>query len=243
MYAAMSAFAISVLRACMMFAILQMAKIRKKVYDPLSAISLAAIIVLLLNPLVLFTASFQLSFLSVAGIIFCSRGQPAVRFTAQSSKKRCTNHDDYYLCAVVHLADIVVSLCGDIAYIRICKRGDYPFDRSHCYYGVFRNVFLFFAFYATVLCFSNCSGICFASGSGKICFSEICRIDAFGDAPFNGGCILYLFICLVRVFSFSKNCRKKNGCFVFGAMRLRVCFANGGGIEKCDGNLLRYLIQ
>ncbi len=73
MYAAMSAFAISVLRACMMFAILQMAKIRKKVYDPLSAISLAAIIVLLLNPLVLFTASFQLSFLSVAGIIFFVR--------------------------------------------------------------------------------------------------------------------------------------------------------------------------
>ncbi len=72
-YAAMSAFAVSVLRACIMFAVLQSAKIRKKVYDPLSAISLAAIIVLLLNPLTLFTASFQLSFISVAGIVFFVR--------------------------------------------------------------------------------------------------------------------------------------------------------------------------
>lgn len=72
-YAAMSAFAVSVLRACMMFAVLQSAKLRKKVYDPLSAISLAAILILLMNPLILFTASFQLSFVSVAGIVLFAR--------------------------------------------------------------------------------------------------------------------------------------------------------------------------
>lgn len=69
-YAAMSAFSVSVLRACIMFAVIQCSKIYRKLYDPLSALSFAAIVILLFNPISLFTASFQLSFGAVAGILF-----------------------------------------------------------------------------------------------------------------------------------------------------------------------------
>lgn len=72
-YAAMCAFSITIIRACLMFAVIQCCKIHKKLYDPLSALSFAAIIILAINPLVLFTASFQLSFGAVGGIIFFAR--------------------------------------------------------------------------------------------------------------------------------------------------------------------------
>ncbi len=69
-YAAMSAFSVSVLRACIMFAVIEFSKLNKRLYDPLSSLSFAASTILLLNPIALFTASFQLSFGAVAGILF-----------------------------------------------------------------------------------------------------------------------------------------------------------------------------
>jgi len=72
-YAAMCAFSITIIRACIMFGVIQCCKINKKLYDPLSALSFAAIIILTVNPLTLFTASFQLSFGAVGGIIFFAR--------------------------------------------------------------------------------------------------------------------------------------------------------------------------
>lgn len=72
-YAAMCAFSITIIRACLMFGVIQCCKIYKKLYDPLSALSFAAIIILAINPLILFTASFQLSFGAVGGIIFFAR--------------------------------------------------------------------------------------------------------------------------------------------------------------------------
>lgn len=72
-YAAMCAFSVSIIRACIMFGVIQCCKIYKKLYDPLSALSFAAVIILAINPLTLFTASFQLSFGAVGGIIFFAR--------------------------------------------------------------------------------------------------------------------------------------------------------------------------
>ncbi len=72
-YAAMCAFSVSIIRACLMFSVIQCCKIYKKLYDPLSALSFAAIIILAINPITLFTASFQLSFGGVGGIIFFAR--------------------------------------------------------------------------------------------------------------------------------------------------------------------------
>jgi len=72
-YAAMCAFSVSIIRACVMFAVIQCCKIYKKLYDPLSSLSFAAIVILIFNPLCLFTASFQLSFAAMAGIIFFAR--------------------------------------------------------------------------------------------------------------------------------------------------------------------------
>jgi len=66
----MSAFSVSVLRACIMFAVIEFSKLNKRLYDPLSSLSFAASTILLLNPIALFTASFQLSFGAVAGILF-----------------------------------------------------------------------------------------------------------------------------------------------------------------------------
>jgi competence protein ComEC len=72
-YAAMCAFSVSIIRACIMFGVIQCCKICKKLYDPLSSLSFAAIIILAINPVTLFTASFQLSFGAVGGIIFFAR--------------------------------------------------------------------------------------------------------------------------------------------------------------------------
>lgn len=59
----------SVIRASMMVWIYLFSKILGKKYDGISALSLAGFIILIINPLLLFTASFQLSFLAALSII------------------------------------------------------------------------------------------------------------------------------------------------------------------------------
>ena len=68
-YSYICAFSVSVIRACIMSLVMLYAVSRNKEYDKLSALSLACIILLLFNPLVLFSASFLLSFLAVLSII------------------------------------------------------------------------------------------------------------------------------------------------------------------------------
>lgn len=61
-------FAISIIRATIMSLVLLIAPLLYKEYDTLSSISLAGIIVILINPLSMFDVSFLLSFACVVGI-------------------------------------------------------------------------------------------------------------------------------------------------------------------------------
>lgn len=68
LYAYLCDFTASVTRAVIMSIVLLLSKSYKKEYDSLNAVSLAAIIILLTNPLNLFMSGFQLSFISVFSI-------------------------------------------------------------------------------------------------------------------------------------------------------------------------------
>jgi competence protein ComEC len=69
-YAAVCNFTPSVIRAALMTLIYLLSKACGVKYDILSSLSLAALVILVLSPLMLFDAGFLLSFFSVLGIIF-----------------------------------------------------------------------------------------------------------------------------------------------------------------------------
>ena len=74
LFAAMAGFTPSVVRACVMQVLMLLAMASKREYDPPTALSFAALIMLLWNPLVITSAGFQLSVASVAGIfLFAGR--------------------------------------------------------------------------------------------------------------------------------------------------------------------------
>lgn len=68
-YAYLCDFSVSVMRASIMSLVLLYASSRNKEYDRLSALSLSASLILLINPLDLFNISFVLSFVAVLSII------------------------------------------------------------------------------------------------------------------------------------------------------------------------------
>ena len=72
LFAALAGFSPSVSRACMMQAIMLLAMALNKEYDPPTALSFAALVLLLANPLTIASVSFQLSVGSVAGILLFS---------------------------------------------------------------------------------------------------------------------------------------------------------------------------
>jgi len=73
LYALLCGFTVSVSRAFIMTVILLFSKLRKQRYDSLSSLALAALIILMLNPLYLFDIGFILSFSAVASIILFNR--------------------------------------------------------------------------------------------------------------------------------------------------------------------------
>ena len=68
LFAALAGFSPSVSRACIMEGLLLLALAFGKEYDPPSALAFAALVLLALNPMVIASISFQLSFGAVAGI-------------------------------------------------------------------------------------------------------------------------------------------------------------------------------
>ncbi len=72
-YCLLCSFTPSVVRASIMAICLLLSKLFSKKYDPLNALSLAGIILLVLSPMALFSTGFQLSFCATFGIIFLSR--------------------------------------------------------------------------------------------------------------------------------------------------------------------------
>lgn len=72
LFGALAGFTPSVTRACLMWGLMGLAWVLDKNYDSLTALSFAALVMLLKNPLVIADVSFQLSVGSVAGIFLFS---------------------------------------------------------------------------------------------------------------------------------------------------------------------------
>ncbi|HJD06111.1 MAG TPA: ComEC/Rec2 family competence protein [Candidatus Onthoplasma faecipullorum] len=72
-YAYICDFSVSVLRACIMAVCLLLSKLLAREYDPLSSISLAGIVLFIINPFVMFDVSFLMSFSCVLGITLLFR--------------------------------------------------------------------------------------------------------------------------------------------------------------------------
>ena len=74
LFAALAGFSPSVVRACVMSALMLLALLLNREYDGLSALSFAAFAMLFANPLMVTSISFQLSAASVAGIFLFQEG-------------------------------------------------------------------------------------------------------------------------------------------------------------------------
>ena len=74
LFAAVAGFTPSVTRACIMSALMLLALLFNKEYDGATALSFAALVMLVINPLVITSVSFQLSVGSVAGIYLFQPG-------------------------------------------------------------------------------------------------------------------------------------------------------------------------
>lgn len=74
LFAAVAGFSPSVSRACIMSALMLTSLLLNREYDGPTALSFAALTLLLVNPLVIVSVSYQLSFASVAGIFLFSPG-------------------------------------------------------------------------------------------------------------------------------------------------------------------------
>lgn len=79
-YVVMTGMSVSALRAFAMFLIRMGSELTGREYDGLTALGIAEILLLLANPLRLFTAGFQLSFAAVLGICLTSPGKKKDRF-------------------------------------------------------------------------------------------------------------------------------------------------------------------
>lgn len=74
LFAAAAGFTPSILRACIMQSLMILAMLFKKEYDPPTALAFAALVLMIWNPFVITSVSFQLSFGCMIGIfLFCQR--------------------------------------------------------------------------------------------------------------------------------------------------------------------------
>ena len=73
LFAAVAGFTPSITRACLMQILMLLALLFEKEYDPATALSFAALVMLFVNPLVIASASFQLSVGCMAGIFLFSK--------------------------------------------------------------------------------------------------------------------------------------------------------------------------
>ena len=73
LYTGICGFTVSSVRALIMCAVATIAQTFFVKYDALNSLSISAVIILILNPLTLFSVGFQLSFTAVASIIFLSK--------------------------------------------------------------------------------------------------------------------------------------------------------------------------
>ena len=106
-YSYLCSFTPSVCRASIMAIILSLSRILKRNYDSFNSLSLAGIIILLFNPLGLFSVSFQLSFLCIFAIITL-----APSLSELLNKIKCPN----FLSSALS-----ISIATNIAIMPICQ--------------------------------------------------------------------------------------------------------------------------
>ena len=118
-YSLMSGMAVSSQRALLMFGLLLFANARGKAYDSLSSLSFAGLFILLENPLLCFTASFQLSFAAVAGAVvfppalkeICGVSEKKERDEKKKGEKyKAAMWDSFFLCLGIQLSTIPIVL-------------------------------------------------------------------------------------------------------------------------------------
>ena len=109
LYGMMTGFAVSAIRAIAMFLLQMLAQILGRTYDRITALAVAAVLVLEEQPLYLFHSGFQFSFLCVLGISLILPVLGKVRKGKKLSgsllsdsglfdvlKFHCTSHDEYF---------------------------------------------------------------------------------------------------------------------------------------------------
>lgn len=84
LYILMIGMSVSALRAVVMFVLRVIADMSGRVYDPLTAVSLAAVLVILWRPLSFYDGGFQLSFGAIIGILFVN---PLIEGALRSDEK------------------------------------------------------------------------------------------------------------------------------------------------------------
>ncbi len=115
-YSLMSGMAVSAQRALLMFGLLLLANTRGKAYDSLSSLAFAGLFLLIKNPLICFTASFQLSFTAVAGaVLFPPALKTLWRVEEEKENGRGKKHlaairESFFLCLGIQLATIPLIL-------------------------------------------------------------------------------------------------------------------------------------
>ena len=118
-YSLMSGMAVSSQRALLMFGLLLLANERGRAYDSLSALAFAGLFILLENPLLCFTASFQLSFAAVAGAVLFPPvlkelwgvcGKEKGKEKKKGEKYKDALLDSFFLCLGIQLSTMPIVL-------------------------------------------------------------------------------------------------------------------------------------
>ena len=116
-FAAMTGFTPSVCRACLMSGLMLMAALVNREYDGPTALSFAGFVLLLVNPLVITSVSYQLSFVSVAGIFSCS---PGIRRWLQSVWRSPKGHKVFSKVINGAFLSISITLGATVATVPLC---------------------------------------------------------------------------------------------------------------------------
>lgn len=117
LFAAVTGFTASVSRACIMSGLIMASSLLNREYDGITSLSIAGLVLMLINPLVIASVSYQLSFASVAGIFLFA---PGIRGWIQScfDLKKAEKGKRY---AVRWLAmSVSVTLGATIATVPLC---------------------------------------------------------------------------------------------------------------------------
>lgn len=112
LFAALAGFSPSVTRACIMSALMMLAVLAGREYDGATALSFAALVMLVLNPLVITSVSFQLSVGSVAGIYLFN---PPIRkwllgLFGERKRKKVTGFFVSWICTSVSVTLSAMSI-------------------------------------------------------------------------------------------------------------------------------------